>query len=81
MKEDKDDLENIKFVEIMSDTEKLKQWDKTDYNNYLKSLRYHTRFVAQLISFKYLLCTSLSNINSIIVPLICQIAYAVISAC
>ena len=49
MKEDKDDLENIKYVEIMSDTEKLKQWDKTDYNNYLKSLRYHTRFVAQLI--------------------------------
>ena len=33
VKEDEDDLENIKCVEIMSDTEKLKQWDKTDYNN------------------------------------------------
>ncbi|KAL5270890.1 hypothetical protein ACHWQZ_G001526 [Mnemiopsis leidyi] len=46
----KDDLENIAYIEL-SDTERLKHWDKTDYSNYLKSLRYQGGALTRSSSF------------------------------
>ena len=46
----KEDLENIAYIEL-SDTERLKHWDKTDYSKYLKSLRYQGRLVNLNSSF------------------------------
>ena len=40
---DMEDLENMAYIEL-SDTERLKQWDKTDYSKYLRSLRYQGRW-------------------------------------